>query len=337
MTQDEDEILAGLRAHDKTAAWLATLDAADDPPVDMLLPPASGIPGVLRDLGVTDEDITELTADVPGDSNLPEIWRLAQRTAWSIVGQMGMIGDWPPLPRWPESTGAAGRGFYVWVYLAGLPFVQGYHRARGIHDAISRDTLADLGRSIRHGRRRYGHADVHDPWWMALDLRGALYELGRLQFERSRVGTRTAEAMVAAGVAVAPETPALSVHIPAYSGPLDPAACDAAFSGAVAFFAQHFPEERYEFAVCYSWMLDSELPEYLPKSSNIIRFTDRFHPAYRFDESDATILRFVFGRPDLPLDSYPQGTTLERGVIAHLKAGRHWHGGAGWLRLPGAG
>ncbi|MBI3971100.1 MAG: hypothetical protein HY332_07400, partial [Chloroflexi bacterium] len=49
-----------------------------------------------------------------------------------------------------------------------------------------------------------------------------------------------------------------------------------------------------------------------------------------------SILRFDFGRttPALDrLDALPRRTTLERAIVRHLKAGRHWHGGAGWLRL----
>jgi hypothetical protein len=140
--------------------------------------------------------------------------------------------------------------------------------------------------------------------------------------------------MIAAGIDTREGDDALSVHIPAFSGPMDPESCDAAIAQAVEFFPRHFPEERFVYAVCYSWMLDDDLREYLPATSNIIRFLDRFQIAYRFDENDAGILRFVFGRSDLPLDAYPQTTTLERAVITHLKAGRHWHGGAGWFRLP---
>lgn len=337
MNHDEDEVLAELRANDDTAAWIDALDAAGDPPGGVVLPPVSEIPGVLRDLGVTEEDIAELIQAVPNETETPAIWRLLELTTWAIVGPMGTVGDWPALPRWSAATGAAGRGFYVWVYLAGLPFIRAFHRERGIPDDVSRATIADLGRNVRHGRSLTGHAAVADPWWLALHLRGSLYELGRLQFERATVGTRLSAALAAAGVAAEPGDSALSVHIPAFAGPLDPAACAESFARAAAFFARHFPEERYEIAFCYSWMLDDALAEYLPRTSNIIRFTDRFQPAYRFDANDDTILRFVFGRGDLPLDAYPQRTTLERGVITHLESGRHWHGGAGWLRLPGVG
>jgi hypothetical protein len=42
---------------------------------------------------------------------------------------------------------------------------------------------------------------------------------------------------------------------------------------------------------------------------------------------------FVFGRPDAPLDTLPRDTTLQRAIIDHQLAGRHWHGGAGWFEI----
>ena len=88
-------------------------------------------------------------------------------------------------------------------------------------------------------------------------------------------------------------------------------------------------------AVCSSWLLDPQLAEYLPASSNIVRFQRRFTLIEdRAAGDNALTLRFVFGLPtDLPLDAYPQRTTLERAIIAHIRAGRDWRGGVGWLRL----
>jgi hypothetical protein len=327
-------IFGALHATEVTAAWLDRLEAGGDPPVELALPPRADLPGLLRELGVTDEDAVDLIGSLAVVDGAPDLWRLVERSAWLIVSGMGGVSDWPVMPRWPGSTGLVGRVFYAWVFLAALPFARRFHAERGIPAEVSRATFADLGRSLRHGRRQVDGLAVADPWWLERHLRGALYQLGRLQFERGRLGNTTSHGMIAAGVDCSPGDHVLSLHIPAYSGPMDPAACDASIAWALEFFPRHFPEERFVYAVCYSWMLDDDLREYLPATSNIIRFLDRFQIAYRFEENDASILRFVFGRSDLPLDDYPQTTTLERAVIAHIKAGRHWHGGAGWFALP---
>jgi hypothetical protein len=198
---------------------------------------------------------------------------------------------------------------------------------------VSRLTLADLGRGMAVHRRAYGTGGLDLGHWLVHHFRGALYQLGRLQFQRGRLGRRTGRAVAGAGLAVQPGDPVLNVHVPAYSGPLSPAACDASFAWAKAFFARHFPDEPYRLAVCYSWLLDEQLAEYLPAEGNILAFQRRFRQAYRPDEGDASIMRFVFGRDVDTLDGLPRRTAVERAVADHLRAGRRWHGGAGWLPL----
>ncbi len=91
-------------------------------------------------------------------------------------------------------------------------------------------------------RRRYGEPGLPYPQWLVPHFRGELYQLGRLQFERARLGERTAQALTAAGLDAGPGTPCLNLHIPDYSGPLTPAACDRSLDLARAFFARYFPK-----------------------------------------------------------------------------------------------
>jgi hypothetical protein len=117
---------------------------------------------------------------------------------------------------------------------------------------------------------------------------------------------------------------------------MSPTACDESFAQASEFFPRHFPGEDYRTAVCYSWLLDEQLAEYLPAESNIIRFQRRFRPAYTPREDDSVIKQFVFGDRAANVDECPRRTALERAVVDHIKAGRHWHNGSGWLELrPG--
>lgn len=52
--------------------------------------------------------------------------------------------------------------------------------------------------------------------------------------------------------------------------------------------------------------------------------------------SDDDILEFVFHAPpgSADLDRLPQTGTLQRAIVAHLRAGRHWRLGRGWTELP---
>src|SRR3712207_4433554 len=102
----------------------------------MPLPPPSDLPSVLRELGVAEEDIADLLPRIPDPRESPDLWRLLQRCAWSIVAGMGTVGNWPPLPRWPQAAGTTGHAFYVWVFLASLPFARGFHAERGIPESV---------------------------------------------------------------------------------------------------------------------------------------------------------------------------------------------------------
>ncbi len=197
------------------------------------------------------------------------------------------------------------------------------HARRGVDADVSQATLRDYTRHVVLYRQTYGHSGLDAPQWLALSFRGTLFQLGRLQFQRAHKD----------------DTPVLDVHIPAFE-PLLPDAVDASFDAARRFFPRHFPEEHYESATCTSWLLDEQLAEYLPETSNILAFQRRFElVAEDGADADAFVLEFVFRRPrerpDLLADLalLPQHTTLQRGIVAHLRAGRHWQWRTGVRRL----
>jgi hypothetical protein len=326
-------IRARLCEDERTRAWIEHLEGIGEPTVEISLPTADDLPPILLKLTVPHEDINDVVAMMPSRERSPEAWWLLERSVQVLVRTMG-ANDWPPnFPALSEDMGSWRRYFYVYVFLAALPHVRAFHRAREIPDETSWRTLADLGRNMAVHRWRHGVGGLHSPSWLRQHFHGAIYDLGRLQFERITLDARIGEAIRAAGLPCRPGDPTLSVHIPEFSGPLTPSMCDASFARAKNFFTRHFPEERYEVAICDSWLLDKQLAEYLPGDANILRFQRRFQPAYRPDDDDEAILEFVFGRATIALDKLPRRTTLERAIVAHLKAGRHWHGGVGWLRL----
>ncbi|MFD2082725.1 hypothetical protein SAMN05421678_111173 [Actinopolymorpha cephalotaxi] len=322
---------------DRAAAQELTklVEEAGEQPFDVVLPPAEDLPPLLLDLAVPHEDIDELTALVPSRERDPRVWRFLEYCTRLVVSRMGAVTPEVPFPELSPAMGAVRRYFYVYVYLAALPQVRAFHREHGIPDDISRRTVADLGRVLADHRFWYGTGglDTELASWLTGHFRGMLYQLGRLQFQRVTLGNRTGKAIIAAGQPYGPGDPALAVHVPATYGPMTPAACDRSFAMARDFFGRHFPEEQYDIAVCYSWLLDDQLAEYLPAESNIVRFQQRFQPAYEANEDDATTLRFVFGKVGTDPADLPRRTTLQRAILDHLQAGRHWHGGAGWCLL----
>lgn len=220
------------------------------------------------------------------------------------------------------------------MFVAALPYLRAHHRERGIPEEVTRHTLADVGRGVAWHRRWHGTGGLLSPRWLTLHFHGELYQLGRLQFQRDRIGRWTSDSIEAAGLPLGPGDPGLGVHVPDFMGPLTPEAVDRSLALAREFFARHYPEESYTVATCGSWLLDPQIKRYLPGDSNIVRFQERFHLSHLPAEpEDTEPVRFVFGTTDIPLDRLPRRTVLERTVLDHLRQGGHWYVGHGWFAL----
>ncbi len=126
----------------------------------------------------------------------------------------------------------------------------------------------------------------------------------------------------------------LSVHIPT-GGPLDPDACDHSFRDALAFLPRHFPERPFNAFWCASWLLDTQLQDWLPPAANLVQFLRAWHllPAGIGPEP---LQEAVFGDAPTDLNRAPRNTSLQRAVLDHLASGRKIRprGGHG-VRLPG--
>jgi hypothetical protein len=289
------------------------------------LPDHSYLPAIFEHLAISEEDQREILAAWPSSETDPEISRSLQVAYDALVKDMGGFAVLD-LPGPAVETTPMGRYFFVYVYLAALADARRFHKQRGIPDDISWATLSDLGRNLVRDRLLLGDGGLRTSNWLTLHFRGSIYQLGRLQFNRMNVR--------AAHVADAfhEGEPALGVHIPE-SGPLSPEAVDDSLARAQPFFARHFPETPTRLGLCTSWLLDPQLAEYLSPDSNVMRFQRRFTLVGEGHDGDADILRFVFHRIAPNIEELPQRTTLERAIVAHLRAGKHWRSPTGWLQL----
>jgi GNAT-like C-terminal domain/N-acyltransferase N-terminal domain len=300
--------------------------------VDIGLPTAAELPAALLDLAVPHEDVDLLVSLRPRLDDPGESW-LLKACVTCIANGMGSTDDTIVLPRIRESADPLTRYFYVFVYLAALPLTARFHAGRGIDPAITRATVADLGRNMALHRLRYpGVGGFENQGWLTVHFVGALYALGRLQFQRIRLEPRIEAVIRDAGAEVASGDMALNVHIPRFYGPLTAEVVDDALESARLFFAEHFPDERYRFALCESWLLDPQFADYLRPDSNILAFQRRFRPGFS-EPGDANTLQTVFAEPTRPRNELPRTTRLERAVIDHLDAGRQWQTTTGWFEL----
>ncbi|MFI8083142.1 acyltransferase domain-containing protein [Kitasatospora sp. NPDC086009] len=294
------------------------------------LPDAEQLPEALLELAVPFEEVNAVLAArtrLARDGGLRAAFDEALREQVAAVGTLGRpSGLHGSRPAGFEADGH----LLTLLFVALAPHARAYHRALGIGPAVTRNTLADLGRQLVVSRWRGHPGGLGNPSWLTLHFRGELYQLGRLQFQRKRLTGADAESAAAAGFGPW----SLQLHIPDHSGPLSAEACDRALARARDFFARHFPTEPYATAFISSWLLDPQLRRHLPEDSNIVRFQKRFTPLRPPGEpADDNPLRYVFGDSGRPLESLPRDTPLQRALVDHLRAGGHWYVVGGWLRL----
>lgn len=225
----------------------------------------------------------------------------------------------------------ADRFFYPVAFLATLPDTLDYHRAHGISDNASRALFADLGRHLRVFFTTFGQTGLHVQSWFSLHMRGMLFDFGRLQFNRARMSADQAS-IDEVGMPCRQGGYVLNCHIPD-SGPLTPDGVRASLRQAKPFFDEHFPDEGpYDLATCDSWLIDEQLIAMVPRS-NIATFVALWHPFSEAGNGDGAVLNFVFRRPDAHIDDLPARSSLERAIVAHLKAGGHMQNRLGWVAL----
>jgi hypothetical protein len=275
---------------------------------------APDLPQRVAALGFSPEDAAEVLAAATALLDRPDELSEVQTAAERLVARVGVLP--------PRDAGVVWEGLAVddhgvrplLALLATAPVVARFHASRHVPADVSAATLADLGQQARVHRLVHGSFGLGSYAWEAGYVwSGALYRLGRLQFDLERQPTvdGTAYEWV------------LSTHIPR-SGRLDPADVDEAFAAARPFFAEHFPELPAQGIHCRSWMLDPRLPDLLP-GSNLAAFQQRWQTYGLPGVGDEDALFFGFARRGpTDLTQVPAETSLQRAVASVWRSGNNW-------------
>lgn len=307
---------------------IGAMDELTPPGPVVQIPQQAKLSSELERLGVPDDAAAQVLALARrlDPTHLDIIQRWADQLHAATGSRAGML----PLADPPAVDGLDPWG-HLLLFASMADRIRGYHRERAVPESISADTLTDVGLHCRVYAERYGRPGFDKAWWISLHLTGQIYQLGRLQWQRTTVTAELAAATATAGIPVAEGDSALSIHIPRFRGPMTPAAVDQSLAMAREFFAAHFDDEPVRLAFCHSWLLDPQLAQHLPPHSNIVAFQRRFRPAGTSDVDDGSPVAFTFSRPDVPLAELPRATSLERAVVDVLAAGGHWHSVLGWM------
>jgi hypothetical protein len=138
-------------------------------------------------------------------------------------------------------------------------------------------------------------------------------------------------------LALAPGQPVLDIHIPA-GEPMDFDRCGDSIRQALEFFPRYFPDKPFVGFACHSWILDTQFPDLLPPSSNLVRFQ---REVYLFPiPRGGGVIRRVFGYGFEEVDGtvsaedlvrLPRTTSMQRAFAAYMEAGGRFRGGGCFL------
>jgi len=157
---------------------------------------------------------------------------------------------------------------------------------KGIGEDILLDSLSDIVIWCNEWSEHKGELFLGETGWVARTMQFRIFRLGRLQFCIETVSEKFTKFGMRLGESF------LSIHIPK-GEPLDIDECKKSLAMAREFFAKYFPEIRYSYFSCNSWLLDETLQTLLPESSNILQFAKLFNKVDAQESYD--IIRFVFG------------------------------------------
>lgn len=186
--------------------------------------------------------------------------------------------------------------------------------AHHIPDEIFYDTMHDIVRWTKIWYSLAGRLCLLELPWLRLHLTFKLFKLGRLQFCMQEFDKDYPDFGISVGDTF------LDVHIPA-EGVLDAVECEKSFRSAGKFFAEYFPDFKYKYFSCFSWLLDNTLTKYVKPDSNIMRFQRLFTPIDRIAADD--ILRFTFSRAATRenLDGYEAKNAFQQRIKDAISAG----------------
>lgn len=287
----------------------------------------------LRFFDVPEVDLPGLARahdEVGRDSGL-DSW--VARTVDDLRSSVGQPSPPPPLTARPPGDPDIVGYLPVLALADVLPTTLEWAKARRIPESVTARTMRDVGRMLHRNPLWTGLPGLGDELasWVTRHLIGSLHEVGRIQFERSSMGPATTLWLREQGAPFGSDDRGVMLHIP-QTGPLAPDGVRESLRAGRSLLRRRFPEEDTKVRACVSWLLDPQLAEYLPESSNIVAFQRLFRigPA-KDDDGDVSVRKFVFGDLRTPVDALPQGTGLERALVQHWRAGRHWRVHVGWL------
>lgn len=174
---------------------------------------------------------------------------------------------------------------------------------KGISDKIFNDTMGCLTRFGDECFRRTGEYACDREWWTIRQIGMTVFRLGELEFERN----------IEEGKKV------INIHIPS-DARITEENCDASIAQAKEFFPKHYPEYAEVDYICDSWLLAPALKKFLPETSNIIRFQNRFE-IYKEDLDNTEFTEWLYRTKEYKPENFAEETSLQRDIKKYILEG----------------
>lgn len=178
------------------------------------------------------------------------------------------------------------------------------YQERHIPSAVYTATMGCFSRFLAECKTEYGWMYFDRGWWTYRQTSMQLFRIGALEYEFSHHEGQ----------------PALAIHIPS-DADLSSGSVDRSLRQAESFFAAYFPEYRYAYYTCNSWLLSPKIRPLLPEHSHILAFQRRFHILRETFENREYIECLFQAPPDTDRSALPESTSLQRKVKALLLDG----------------
>ncbi|HIT53774.1 MAG TPA: DUF5596 domain-containing protein [Candidatus Fimivicinus intestinavium] len=207
------------------------------------------------------------------------------------------------------------------VLLCAAEYTYAGYQEHGIPERYYYDMMQDITHWTENGRVEFGVPGFSEISWAKNYITMNLFQLGRLQFQFSRVDLsgKLGQQELAA-LPIPNEANVLYIHIPK-GAPLDREACLDSIRQAKAFFPRYYPEFDFQGFYTSSWLLDPRLKQLLPSGSRILQFQKLFDRVYTREDHSRAAIRFLWYRHDRNFAAFPEQTSLQRSVKQYLLNG----------------
>ena len=142
------------------------------------------------------------------------------------------------------------------VLLCAAEYTFAAYQKKRIPERYYYDMMADITRWTENGRAEFGVPGFSEIGWARNYITMHLFQLGRLQFQFSKVNLRGKLSRQELEELPFPNgSPSLYIHIPK-GAPLDREACLDSIRQAKEFFPNYYPEFSFKGFTTHSWLLD---------------------------------------------------------------------------------